>query len=239
MPHALLLSLAGLAVLAPRAGEPVIHSLTDIGHEFSFYFDGRFGTQYVEPQGGADGRIWGTLSKCDLSNTNLLVLSSGATPCAYTPEDIAMVRAYLEAGGGAVILGDFASFRDEKDYRLNDLAGAFGARFVADAAEAPLLAAKELEAGNIDYYGGRAVELKESGAWHVLIEDAASRPVLARRPVGKGTLLLGSRGLCGRQPDAKDPINASWLQPLLREVASGKAVDATQPPESMPPENAV
>ena len=34
MPHALLLSLAGLAVLAPRAGEPVIHSLTDIGHEF-------------------------------------------------------------------------------------------------------------------------------------------------------------------------------------------------------------
>ncbi|HQK96266.1 MAG TPA: hypothetical protein PLD23_22400, partial [Armatimonadota bacterium] len=69
--------------------------------------------------------------------------------------------------------------------------------------------------------------------------DAARRPLLARRPVGHGALLLGSRGLCGRQPDASDPINASWLQPLLAQVASGKAVDANRPPESMPPENAV
>lgn len=51
-----------------------IHSVTDISHTFSFYFDGRFAMNYIHPLGGADARNWATLHKCNLSNVNLLVL---------------------------------------------------------------------------------------------------------------------------------------------------------------------
>ena len=63
--------------------------------------------------------------------------------------------------------------------------------------------------------------------------------VTARRQVGKGKLLVSSRALVGRQPDAKDPINAAWWQPLLRDLASGKAADPKRRPQSKMPENIV
>ena len=90
-------------LLAPEAG-PRIHSVSDISHEFTFYMDGRFWTQYVGEAGGADARNWGTLSKLDLDNVNLLVLSSGPGPVPYAPESIAHVRRFVEAGGAAVIM---------------------------------------------------------------------------------------------------------------------------------------
>ena len=52
--------------------------------------------------------------------------------------------------------------------------------------------------------------------------DAQNSPVLASRMVGKGTLLVGARGLAGQNPNAQDNINASWWQPLLVEAGCGK-----------------
>lgn len=66
-----------------RAVSSVIHSVCDLSHEFAFYTDGRFYKQYLSGSGNKDSRNWGTLHKCDLSNINLLVLMSGATPCPY------------------------------------------------------------------------------------------------------------------------------------------------------------
>ena len=43
-----------------------IHSVTDISHTFSFYFDGRFAMNYIHPLGGADARNWATLHKCKI-----------------------------------------------------------------------------------------------------------------------------------------------------------------------------
>lgn len=55
--------------------------------------------------------------------------------------------------------------------------------------------------------------------------DAAGNPVLARKPVGKGTLVVGARGLAGSNPNAKDNINAAWWHPLLVRTAAGKTSD--------------
>jgi hypothetical protein len=59
---------------------------------------------------------------------------------------------------------------------------------------------------------------------------------MARRQVGKGQMLMASRALVGRQPDAKDPINAAWWQPLLRDLVRGKSADPDRPPRAMMPE---
>jgi hypothetical protein len=214
--------------------QPRIHSITDISHEFTFYFDGRFAANYCS--GGADARNWGTLYKCDLANANLLVLQSGASPCRYLPEDIAAVRRFLEAGGGVLVLGDHALFRDEKEYRLNDLARALGAEFVETPAQEPLKPAGELNAEGVKYYGGRTIVLADLADWRVLVADASGRTVLARRSVGKGSLLVSSRGLVGRQPDAKDPINDQWWKPLLLDLAKGKPISADRPPGGQPAE---
>ena len=116
-----LLCLLAYATVAHAAAEPIegerdmpkIHAVTDIGHEFTFYFDGRFGRQYIEPSGGAHAQNWATLREYDLDNVNLLILQSGASPCPYPPEDVEAVRAFLSQGGGVAVMGDRALFRDD------------------------------------------------------------------------------------------------------------------------------
>ena len=212
--------------LSTLAAEPVrIHSVTDIGHEFSFYSDGRFFTQYLKGGGNRDTRNWGTLHKCDFSNVNLLVLMSGATPCPYTEKDIAAVRGLLEEAGGVAVLGNHGTFRKETEYRLNALARAFGAEFSTQKCTRPCRAVADLNATNVVCRGGNIIGLKKAAGWTVLVRDAGNRPVLARRAVGKGTLLLGNRSLFGSRPDASDPINDHWIRPLLQDVAKGKRID--------------
>lgn len=228
----LVLPLAVLALLpTPQTrADAVVHSITDIGHEFSFYFDGRFARQYLP--GGVDERNWGTLARCDLANANLLVLSSGATPCPYTRDDIAKVRGFLEAGGGVVALGSYVTFRDETSYRLNELARAFGAEFADVDASGTPSPAPSLAATSVVFRGGKVVRLDEPALWSVLLSDGAGHVLLARRPVGKGQLLLAARGLAGQKPDASDPINAEWWTPLLQDLVKGKPADPAQRPRT-------
>ena len=238
---AVLLGSTALAAGEHPAPATRIHSITDISHEFTFYLDGRFASNYIVPSGGVDARNWGTLHECDLRDANLLILASGATPCPYLKEDIRAVREFLEGGGGVAVLGDRALFRGEKEYRLNELARAFGAEFEEGRAKEPLKAAAATEATEakaaIRTYGGRTIRLETPGEWETLIRDAAERPVAARRKVGRGVLLVASRALAGHQPDAKDPINAEWWRPLLVEAAKNKVVDPARPPRAAMPEN--
>ena len=216
------------------AGGPVrVHSVSDLSHEFSFYADGRFFRQYLAGNDNKDSRNWGTLHKCDLKNVNLLVLMSGATPCAYVPEDVATIRALLEAGGGVAVLGDYrGTFRGEMVYHLNGVASAFGALFVDRKAADPLEAAPELGAKEVKTYHGRTIALAAPGDWEILMRDAGGQVVMARRAVGKGKLLVASRALFGHRPDAKDPINAAWVRPLLHDLAKGKTVNPDLPPNA-------
>jgi hypothetical protein len=95
----------------------------------------------------------------------------------------------------------------------------------------PLQAVGEPVSGTIAG-GGDTLVLERTSVWRVLVQDAQRRPVLARRPLGRGVLLVGARGLAGNRPDASDDINAAWWQPLLIDISSGKAIDAARPPRS-------
>ena len=235
---AILVSLSASTVAAARPA-PRIHSVVDISHEFSFYFDGRFARNYLSAKGNASVQNWGTLHKFDFDTVNLVVLQSGASSCKYTPKAIAAIKAFCESGGGVIVLGDYSLFRDEKTYTLNALAKAFGAEFVSKGAKRPVVGLGELKGKAIKNYGGKTITLTRSIGWEALIKDAAGRCVMARRKVGKGKLLVTTRGISGRRPDAKDPINAEWLSPLLAGLASGKQVDPKRHPRHYRAENTV
>ncbi|MHC5055784.1 MAG: hypothetical protein ACYTKD_13825 [Planctomycetota bacterium] len=226
-----------------------VHSVTDISHEFSFYFDGRFARNYLSRKGNVDVRNWGTLHKFDRRDVNLMVLQSGASPCAYLPEDVAAVTSFLAEGGGVIVLGDYTRFRDQKTYRLNDLVSAFGAEFVDVKAKSPAAGTGALAEKAVKSYGGKTIRLTDpppgeegnakAEAWEVLVRDAKGAVIAARRKVVEGKLLVTSRALSGRRPDAKDPINAEWLTPLLEDLASGKRADPKRRPKHARPENVV
>ncbi|MHC4203263.1 MAG: DUF4350 domain-containing protein [Planctomycetota bacterium] len=213
-----------------------IHCVTDISHEFTFYFDGRFGRNYVADN-GIDVRNWGTLHKYDFSNANLLILQSGASPCPYLPEDIEAVREFLAEGGGVVVLGDYALFRRESHYRLNTLAMNFGAEFVNESAIKSLKGCSVLEGEEIESYSPKIIKLDKSVDWEVLVKDAKDSAVMARRSVGTGYLVIVSRSLSGRKPDASDPINDTWWKPLLKQITANKPVDSERRPRHQMPEN--
>lgn len=244
MKHLLCLIVLLSATTAFAAGEsktpnPPIHAVTDISHTFSFYFDHRFAKQYILPSGGVEARNWGTLHKYDLSNVNLLILQTGASPCVYFPEDVKAVQRFLDEGGGVVILGDRALFRDEKKYHLNDLATALGAEVVDIAAKTPLKASKSLGVDEVKTYGGKTIRLTKPNQWDVIVRDAKGAVVMARRNVGKGRLLVTSRGLSGHNPNASDPINDGIWIPALVELSSGKQVNPKRKPQSAQAENEV
>ena len=216
-----------------------IHSVVDISHEFSFYFDGRFARNYLSGRGNVSVQNWGTLHKFDFETVNLVVLQSGASSCRYTPKDIAAIKAFLDSGGGVIVLGDYALFREDKTYTLNAMVKAFGAEFVDRRVRAPLAGEGELKGKGVKSYGGKTIRLARPDEWQVLVRDAGGQVVMARRKVGKGKLLVTSRALSGRRPDAKDPINAEWLAPMLGDLAGGKAADPKRRPRHHRSENSV
>jgi hypothetical protein len=177
---------------------------------------------------------WGTLHKCDFENANLLILQSGATPCEYSDQDVAAVDRFLWAGGGVLVLGDFARFRTDTDYKLNALARSFGAEFVDEVAVRPLRqfgSAIELAAND-----SRIIRLANSADWRTLADDARGRVAGARRNWGMGQLVVASRGLVGRDPVTPDNINLEFWHEVLRDLSRGKSTDASRPPKDADPD---
>lgn len=211
-----------LSIPAIPLAAPAVHVVVDLGHQFSFYGDGRFHQQYLAKHAGATS--WGSLFNYDFANANLLVLLGCDSHLSYVPQDIKAVTDFLAAGGGVVLLGSAG------DKPQNELAKNFGCEFEARASK-PLKAVAVPLAGEIEG-GGDALKLHATNLWEVLIADAAGKPVLVRKRVGKGTLLVGARGLAGSNPNAKDNINAAWWSPLLASAAAGKAVDPKKPFDS-------
>jgi hypothetical protein len=208
---------ANAAVAAP----PTVHSVCDISHEFTFYLDGRFHRQYLADH-GRDARNWGTLHKLDLSNSNLLVLVGGNERVPYADASVEHVAAFVERDGGTVLLmidgGDPMPPGEA-------VARRFGAMPTTDRACPPLQGMAEVpEETEIEFRRGTVLALEDPTAWTVLVEDAEGRPVLAARRAGAGHVIVGSRGLFGQKPDASDPINASWITPMLVGRAEQKPI---------------
>lgn len=212
-------AVAATGSIAGGQTKPAVHAVVDLGHEFTFYADGRFHRQYLPGQPYASS--WGALEHYDFSNANLLILPGCDPHLEYGPEDVRVITEFLNQGGGVVLLGSAGS-RPQ-----NALARELGCSFEKPARE-PLRSNSPSITEEIAG-GGDTLSLLGPGVWQALITDASDDPVLARRSFGKGTLLVAARGLAGRNPNASDNINAAWWQPLLVELAAGKQVDSEQP----------
>ncbi|MBC8369681.1 MAG: DUF1080 domain-containing protein [Planctomycetes bacterium] len=200
---------------------PFIHSISDISQQFSFYMDGRFFTQYIKGD-GVDARNWGTLSKLDLSNTNLLLLDGGERRIPYAQNSIEHIASYVNEGGTVLVMADHSADGPSVLPLIKHFEGGLS----KSKAVAPFTAAPSLAAQDIEYYGGKTLAL--NNAWTHLIKDKKGRPLLARRAFGDGNVLLGSRGLFGHKPDHSDPINAQWVRPLLLNLVQSKVIDETK-----------
>lgn len=193
-----------------------IHAVSDLAHEFSFYADGRFHTQYLE--GHQMVTNWGTLKKFDASAANLFIFLGCDPNLSYTKDDLAYIDKFLGTGGAVLIMGTQGSKGQ------NALAQYYGATFAGNAAP-PLKATEKLgSTPEIEGNPGSYLELKNPAEWTVLIQDANGQPVMAQRKKGKGVVLVGSRTLAGQQPDAKDNINSSWLPGVLEKAVAGKKI---------------
>lgn len=69
--------------------------MTDLAHEFSFYADHRFHTQYLKNQRYATN--WCNLSNFDFSNANLLVLLGCDNRLKYNEDDVATIKRFLKS----------------------------------------------------------------------------------------------------------------------------------------------
>lgn len=217
------LTLALLGTLSAQAPPPVIHSVCDLSQSFTFYLDGRFHTQYLK-EVGRDARNWGSLELLDLSNVNLLVLTGGDPRLPYGAAAIDRIDVYVRAGGTALLMIDGG----EPAPPGAAVALRFGAGLSARRAQPPLRNVRADSAP--EFRGGTVLEL--GAGWETLVADAEDRPVLARRRVEAGWIVLGSRGLFGHQPDASDPLNAAWITPLLVDCARAKPIDPKLPHRS-------
>ncbi|WP_299578284.1 hypothetical protein [uncultured Sunxiuqinia sp.] len=196
--------------------EVVVHAVTDLSHEFSFYADNRFHQQYLPDGKGVTN--WCNLYNFDFSNANLLILLSCDDRLQYTDEDIKTIQDFLTEGGGVVIMGT------ENGISQNKLLDIFGASCTGPA-QYPLAATEKVKAETVEGKGAAIFKLDQSNRWDILVQDAAEQPVMAKRKVGKGTLLVSSRALAGNHPSARDSINKVIWRPLLKDIVSGKKVD--------------
>jgi len=197
----------------------LIHAVTDLSHEFTFYADNRFHQQYLPTHKGVMN--WCNLHNFDLSNTNLLLLLACDNRINYCEKDKAVIKQFLKDGGGVVICGSHSAKSQ------NELLANYGVKFTKPAGY-PLKANGDYSQKAIEGKGNSIASLKEHAKWDVIVEDAYQAPVMARRKIGKGTLLVASRNLAGNHPSASDSINRHLWKPILEEVASGKTIDPTQ-----------
>ncbi len=231
----LMVAFASLAVISQAQ---TVRCITDISHEFSFYFDGRFASNYLGPIGGSDVRNWATVSKINLDGANLFVTAQGRTPCPWTDADIAKLKSFVRGGGGLLMIGSYQVFPGEKDYKLNALAGAFGTSVTPTMAVEPLSLDASIKGSKLTNYPTQVLSVESPRAWTALVKDKVGAPVMVSRRIGKGKVILASGSLFGHNPDASDPINNDWIPRVLQWLASGKDVTHEVPPQSTQPENA-
>lgn len=211
----------GMISPSVAAAPPTVHAVADVSQEFTFYMDGRFYRQYLEGV-GAGTQNWGTLSKLDLDNVNLVVLTDGNPRIPYSPASIAHVKQFVEAGGTVLLMGDGRDPMPPGQVLARELSGGF----TTTQAKKPIAGVGELTGVDITFRGGNVLDV--GALWTVLATDHDDRPVLAARSLGKGQVVLGSRGLFGQKPDASDPINADWVTPMLVSRAEAKQIDPSK-----------
>lgn len=211
--------LVAVLAAAPASAAPVtVHSVCDISQVFTFYLDGRFHRQYLDGF-ARDARNWGSLDRLDLENVNLLVLEGGDPRLPYSGAAVDHVEAYVRGGGTLLLMADGGDPMPPGAA----VARRFGVTLTTTRPSGAPQSTGEIAGRDIVFRGGRLLESNDALAPLVVDEDA--RPLLVAGRVGAGHVVIGSRGLFGRRPDASDPINAEWITPMLRRRAESKSID--------------
>jgi hypothetical protein len=94
----------------------------------------------------------------------------------YLPQEVAALKRYVESGGGLVLLGGTPWRRQENEqWPLNKLAKDFGVTF-------------STATDTVD--GVRMPVLEMSSDWERHLSGAQGKPVIVRRPYGRGRVLI-------------------------------------------------
>lgn len=197
-------------------GNNKIHALGDISHQFSYYTKNDFVPHYLKDH---QGKInWGTLYDNDTTNINLIFLLECHPFTPYTNEDVQYLTSFMESGGTVFLLGK------EGKNPQNDLAQKFGAKF-SNKAQAPLRGESGIHGKKVFNAKIPAcfMRLDDEEEWEILVTDQKKRPVLARKTIGKGYVIIGSRALVGSNQN--ESINRAWITPLLEESCSKKPIN--------------
>ncbi|MHC4118726.1 MAG: hypothetical protein ACYSWO_14600 [Planctomycetota bacterium] len=132
----------------------------------------------------------------------------------YLPQEVAALKRYVESGGGLVLLGGTPSRRQENEqWPLNKLAKDFGVTF-------------STATDTVD--GVRMPVLEMSSDWERHLSGAQGKPVIVRRPYGRGrVLIIGTVRYIEPPRDRSEDASAardrmiSSLGQMIRWVAAG------------------
>ncbi|MBN1918400.1 MAG: hypothetical protein JW889_10850 [Verrucomicrobia bacterium] len=130
---------------------------------------------------------------------------SGPESQDYLPEERAALKAFVEAGGGLIIVGWAQDEEKLEGWTLNKLAAELGGSFSPET----------------DVLGDEhAAMVRVDRAWEVFERGRENRPVIARRGVGKGhVVLMGSLALIEQNDNDTEEAMAAKAKRLGDLVA--------------------
>ncbi|WPX39322.1 hypothetical protein QET93_007170 [Akkermansia sp. N21116] len=197
--------------------------VVDLTHGYSFYTGfGTFLHHYMKPgQNGVNN--WRSFKNLQLDNANVFILPACDDKVPYTDDDKAIVKKFVENGGGLVIMGSPGSKQQ------NAIAGVFDVQFGASG-KAPLsFTANSGLSGEIESPNGFTLTFSKPEEWQPLVVNADGVPVLAEKKVGHGKVLAASSTLFGQRSQKKEgSINNEWINGLLVRLGSGRQVNLDQ-----------
>ncbi len=210
----------------PNAAEQPVSAVIDLTHGYSFYTG--FGTMmnhYLKP-GQNNVRNWRSFKNLNLDNANVFILPACDDKVPYTDEDKAIMKQFVENGGGLVIMGSPGKNQQ------NAMTGQFGASF-DKTGKAPLsFTANSGLTGEIESPNGFTLTFTDPGEWKALVVNADGTPVLAEKKMGQGKVIAASATLFGARDKKMNKnggsINNEWINTLLTRAGEGRKVDLSK-----------
>ncbi len=225
-----------------------LHVLNDVTHVYNFFlaWNSQIGRAYLPKKGQFSTANHRTIRPIDFEPFNVFWMPFGNNrDLPYLPGDAEHVEKFVRRDGGGVFLYEAYNGRNMDMVHANAFLAHFGVRLTTDKITKPIKATDhELAKGiEIKYFrGGHVPRLDRPEDWEVLFTDAAGKPLVAVRPLGKGRLVASGINLLNKPrktPDGKraEAANLEIIQRLLEWASANKRVPPAQKmPFKLPPE---
>lgn len=198
----------------PASSPEQVRVVVDVAHGFSFYASWRLNGHYFEE--AKKGVNYGNLYDINPALINAVILPDCDNQVEYNARDEAYLTKLMQDGGMVLLLGNAGRVNQ------NAFAQKFGVKFAAPASGAIKASAKLGIDAPIEGGARNILEFSVPTQWDVLMTDAKGAPVMARKKIGKGYLIVAPRGIMGSHPDTMDKPNAEWLSKLVQNHVGAK-----------------